>query len=64
MNNPDNPRHPQVILGAPIEHADKALSVDGTRYDYRRVRELLDELEHSLLIQAYEASVKSLRGER
>lgn len=64
MSENTTPRHPQVILGALIELADKHLSVDGTRYGYQRVRELLDELEHSLLVQQYELSIKSLGGAR
>ncbi len=41
-------RHPVVIVGRLREMVDMGLKVDGTRYGYGRLDELVTELEHAM----------------
>ena len=62
------PRHPTVIAGAMAEIVDRNLrlaQISGlTCVEFPRLRELLDELGHALLLQQLMASVHHLQGEK
>ena len=58
------PRHPSVITGAMAEIIDAHLrNFPNHEYtsQYGRLRELLDELDHALLVQQLTASIQHLQ---
>lgn len=60
MNNDNSTRHPNLIAGALREQIERLMRVDGHRYGYDRLKELVDELDQSLLEQQLKNSISHL----